>query len=171
MNKLLFKDVNPFDNIEFNDWFLKALENSNNTFIDPFAGTNNFVKTLEKQFNIKGQGFDIHPRDSSVKQRDTIKSFPKGYNLVVTNPPYLNKKEAILNKWNVDLSIFDKYDDLLFLSLEVVLNNVDYAAFIMPDFFLKQNKFNKRIYKIIDLEFNMYDQPETKVKLILFNPK
>lgn len=162
-----FTVYDPFKNKPFEDWWNEALESSENkTVLEPFAGANNLIYTLKEKYSFSFKSFDIEPKDSKVSKRDTLKNFPKGYNIVVTNPPYLAKNSA---KRSNLFSGF-KYDDLYKDCLEVMLKNVGYVAAIIPASFLHWGKLQDRLYAYVMLTEKMFDDTDTPVCLALFKP-
>ena len=63
--------------------------------LEPFAGSNNIINALQ-ELNLCSQfsSFDIFAADNEVKQQDTIKSFPEGFEVSITNPPWLARNSA-----------------------------------------------------------------------------
>ena len=163
-----FTIYNPFKNRPFLTWYDKAMEHSKNkTILEPFAGANNLIKTLSENRDFEFKSYDIEPKDKDVIMRDTLKSFPKNYDIVITNPPYLAKNSA---KRSGLFSGF-KYDDLYKDCLEKVLDNVGYAAAIVPASFLHWGKMKERLYGYVMLTEKMFDDTDTPVCLALFTPE
>lgn len=163
-----FTLYDPFKNKPFENWWTEAMEKSKNKIVlEPFAGANNLIYTLKEKYEFDFISYDIQPKDKNVKTRDTLKDFPKGYNIVVTNPPYLAKNSAKRAKLFSDF----KYDDLYKDCLEEMLNNVDYVAAIIPASFLHWGKFQDRLYAYVMLTEKMFDDTENPVCLALFKPK
>lgn len=164
-----YTDYNPFKNKVFKKWFAKALKESGNVVLEPFAGENNLIRMLDKDYDFSYFSFDIAPgKDKTVIKRDTISDFPKGYKLAVTNPPYLSKVSATRLGM-----IFPKttYDDLYKLSLRKMLDNCDYVAAIVPTTVLGMEEFRTRMESYILLNKKMFDTTDTPTCLALFSPE
>lgn len=103
---------NPFDLKAFRDWFNSIPDISNLTILEPFAGSNNIVNLMG--VSNKWECFDLLPTTNLAPQfqiikRDTIKNFPTGFEVAITNPPYLAKNSATRNSLVYQ---GDPYDDL-----------------------------------------------------------
>ena len=169
---------NPFKNNYFFKWYknmLNSYDEQNLEFLEPFAGTNNIIKLIEelnlpqpsnwKCYDIKEPETNKTP-EYKIEPKDTLKDFPKGYKVAITNPPYLAKNKATsLNSNNFDYS----YDDLYLKSLDLMLKNVDFIAAIIPESFITSGKYQNRLYCIISLEMKMFNDTEVPVCLALFN--
>ena len=93
----------------------------------PDYSFNQVVEMIESISNDKFNKwvcFDISPAENNkvpeceVVKRDTIKDFPKGYKVAITNPPYLAKNSATRRELEY---LGDPYDDLYKKALEVML--------------------------------------------------
>ena len=169
-NGQYFTINNPFKLKVFKSWFKYVYKKE--TILEPFAGANNIVKLVNEVFpKTKFKSFDI---DTSFKnvypavkitKKDTIKNFPKGYNTVITNPPYLAKNSATRNNLFYPNT---NYDDLYKYTLEKMLKNVDNVAAIIPESFVTSNLFVDRLYAITSLTTKMFNDTECPVCLALF---
>lgn len=117
--------------------------------------------------------FDIKPGENvfsecSIQQQDTLKDYPKGYKIAITNPPYLSKNSATRRGLDYPDTV---YDDLYKLCLETMLNNTPYVAAIIPETFITANLFHNRIHSIISLTCRMFDDTDCPVCLALFVPE
>jgi len=160
---------NIFNYPHFRKWFNKALQESNNLVLEPFAGSNNLIKMLQiKGYNFNFVSYDINPSSPEVKKRNTIKDFPKGYKLTITNPPYLAKNSAhrkkITGEWG-------KYDNLYKLCLEKMLFHCQYVAAIVPASFINSDLFLDRLNSYTLLSSQMFTDTETPTCLVLFSPQ
>jgi len=159
---------NIFSYPQFQEWFNKALKESNNLVLEPFAGSNNLIKMLQdKGYEFDFVSYDINPNSSEVKKRDTIKDFPHGYKLIITNPPYLAKNSANRKKITGD---WGKYDDLYKLCLEKMLTHCQYVAAIVPASFINSDLFLNRLHSYTLLNSKMFTDTETPACLVLFSP-
>ena len=169
-NGQYFTIKNPFKLKIFKRWFKYVYHNE--VILEPFAGANNIValvnevcpKTKFKSFDIDTSFKNVYPKVKVVK-RDTLTNFPKGYNTVITNPPYLAKNSATRNKLYYPNT---NYDDIYKYSLEIMLNNVDNVAAIIPESFVTSGLFIDRLYAVSSLTTKMFNDTECPVCLALF---
>ena len=160
---------NIFSYPQFREWFTTALKASNNIVLEPFAGSNNLIKMLQNEgYQFKFDAYDINPSSPEVEKKDTIKEFPWGYKLVITNPPYLAKNSARRKKIDFPTT---KYDDLYKLCLEIMLKNCAYVGAIIPASFLNANLFLERLHSYTLLSSQMFTDTENPVCLALFSPQ
>ena len=174
MRGQFFTISNPFMNDLFFKW-MKKIENFNKeVLLEPFAGNNNIVDfIMGMMIDNKWVCYDIDDNiiqntvdhEYPVIKRDVLKDFPKGFKIAITNPPYLAKNSATRNGLEYPDT---KYDDLYKYCLEVMLDNVDNVAAILPESFLTQNLFHKRLYGVISLTSKMFDDTDCPVCLALF---
>jgi hypothetical protein len=160
---------NIFSYPQFQEWFTTALQASNNIVLEPFAGSNNLIKMLQEEgYNFNFAAYDINPGSSKVEKKDTIKEFPQGYKLIITNPPYLAKNSAQRRKIPFPIT---EYDDLYKLCLEIMLKNCDYVGAIIPASFINADLFLERLHSYTLLSSQMFTDTENPVCLALFSPQ
>ncbi|WP_197021678.1 hypothetical protein [Ureaplasma diversum] len=178
LNGQFYTITNPFKNNYFFKWYNninKICPIQDLTFLEPFAGSNNIIKLIES-LNLEQpkswKCYDLNlPETNNCPEfeiicQDTIKDFPKGFAVAITNPPYLAKNKATqLQSKNFDYS----FDDLYLKSLDLMLKNVDFVAAIIPESFITSNKYHERLYCIISLEMRMFEDTDVPVCLALFN--
>jgi len=174
-----FTKGNPFVFPVFQDWLYEyALkEDKGSIFIEPFAGSNSIIKLFQQanpDLQNKWKAFDIEPEsvaknvtNISIEKRDMLKRFPKGYNIGITNPPYLAKNSA--KRKNIRFT-YKGFDDLYKYSLHIMLKNLDYVAAIIPESFIVQNLFHDRLFAVVSLRSKMFEDTECPVCLALFIP-
>lgn len=168
LNGQYFTAFNPFQHPAFFE-FIKIANLPDATILEPFAGSNNLVKMLEEMgFAKKSVSFDIVPKDKHVQKRDTLADFPVGFDVCITNPPYLAKNSAIRRGMSF---LGDKYDDLYKFALEKCLLNCAFVAAIIPASFLHSKLFRERLYAYILLNVQMFKETTHPVCLALFAPK
>ena len=162
-----FTSGNPFSNLPFSDWAVQA-GLPNNPILEPFAGCNSLIKILvDMGLCKKATSYDIHPADKQVKQRNTLTKFPKGYDICITNPPWLAKNSATVR----GLAYPDcRYDDLYKFALEKCLNHCGYVATLVPESFITANLFQDRLQDFISLTLEMFTETDHPVGLALFVP-
>ena len=160
---------NPFDHPSFMEW----AENANlkdTKVIEPFAGSNNLINHLMDLGMVSIENcdsFDIEPGSLDVQKRDTLKSFPKGYDACVTNPPWLAKNSATRR----NLPFPDcQYDDIYKLALEKCLMNCRHVAAIIPESFIRANLFQSRCTTFILMSSKMFSDTENPTGFALFGP-
>ena len=163
---------NPFTLEPFKQWFFK-IKTENKTILEPFAGANNIpLLMMEVDDDLIWDCFDIEPSKKNktsrfkIIQKDTIENFPYGYDICITNPPYLGKSSASRRKIPFPET---KYDDLYKLCLDIMLKNCKYVAAIIPESFITAELFHNRLNCVISLQCEMFDDTECPVCLALFN--
>ena len=170
-----FTITNPFNIDVFYKWMKLIPYDKQKILLEPFAGSNNIVRMIQELgFENEWACFDIKPSENNVVekfkiiQKDTIKDFPKDYCVGITNPPYLAKNSA--TRANIEFPE-TSYDDLYKVSLDVMLNNLDYVAAIIPESFINANIFHNRLYSFISLTCKMFEDTDCPVCLVLFIPE
>lgn len=175
-----FTRGNPFVYPLYQQWFENEVVPNikNNTFLEPFAGSNSIVKLIEEVYPNHGSDwscYDIDPESNEknltnipIHIQDVLLDFPKGFDLAITNPPYLAKNSATRRGIHFP---HDQYDDLYKYCLHVMLEHTPYVAAIIPESFIVQNLFHSRLYGVISLKNKMFDDTECPVCLALFVPE
>ena len=156
---------NPFALEPFREW-CKEAGIAKARILEPFAGSNNIVRMLsELGLCARYQSYDIAPKAAGIKKRDTIKSFPSGYRVCVTNPPWLTSYSA--RRRGVEF-VAPRYDNLYKYCLELALANCEYVAFIMPGTFLRTGLFRERLKSVIFLHGKIFAETDNPVCIALF---
>jgi hypothetical protein len=133
-----FTFKNPFNNQAFKDWGEKC-DIKNSKILEPFAGKNSLIEMLEEMNLCQNfAAFDIEPKNQKVEIRDTLKNFPTGFKVCITNPPYLAQNSAKRRGLNFAECEFD--------DLYVRIHRVVYI-------FKNSKKSFTRIYVVVFLEF------------------
>ena len=165
---------NPFSHIVFKKWWNSIPDKEDLIILEPFSGANNIIKSIQ-EVGIKNRwaAYDIQPPnelvvDVPVIENDSFKNYPKGFKVAITNPPYLAKNSATLRGLDYPVS---KFDDLYKHSLDIMLENNEYIAVIIPESFITANLFQDRLHSVISLNSKMFEDTEHPVCLALFNPK
>jgi hypothetical protein len=171
---------NPFGYPRFVNW-LNSIPNLDQAkFIEPFGGANSIVQMILETFpeiqTSQWSSYDIHPEAQqknlvpSVKlqRRDTISNFPEGFDICITNPPYLAKNSATRKGLKVD---FGEFQDLFEVALNVMLGKSAYVAAIIPESFISRGLFTSRLEFVISLNLEMFDDTEFPVCLAVFSPE
>ncbi|NDV78755.1 DUF5053 domain-containing protein [Dysgonomonas sp. 511] len=167
---------NPFNHKLFIEWLNMIPNYKNSRFLEPFAGSNNIIKLVKDVDNDISNWvcFDIAPPvennvlQYSVTKRDTIRNFPSGFNICITNPPYLAKNSATRRKLKYPDT---HYDDVYKLCLDIMLSDCDYVVAILPESFITSNLFHNRLLGLISLNYNVFDDTNCPVCLALFIPQ
>lgn len=172
-----FTITNPFKINIFFEWYNNIPNIEDKIVLEPFAGANNIVAMIEglnveqpkewKCFDIDNSHDNVC-EEYPVELKDTINDFPKEYEVIITNPPYLSKSSASRRKLNFPDT---KYDDIYKECLELMLNNSKYIAAIIPDSFITSGLFLDRLYAYISLNVQMFNDTECPVGLALFVPE
>lgn len=168
INGQYFTQYNPFNNQGFLDWSIDC-NLKNNIILEPFAGSNNLITMLQ------GMGlcndflsYDIEPKNKYVSYKDTLNDFPEGFNVCITNPPYLAQNSA---KRRGLFYPNTNYDDLYKFAIEKCLQNCDNVGAIIPASFLNSKMFRDRLSHYILLNTKMFNDTEHPVCLALFKKK
>ena len=157
---------NPFNSNVFRRWADQA-GLSRKKILEPFAGANHIIKSL-RFFELCNDfiSYDISPAHHDVMKRDTIKSFPKGFSVCVTNPPWLAKNSATRRGLPFPTT---KYDDMYKFCLELCLINCEYVAALVPASYLQNELFRDRLQTYILLHGHIFNETENPVCLALFS--
>lgn len=157
----------PFRHRAFKRWAAAARLPSQ-TVLEPFAGANSLVVQLQGMGLCKrSRSFDVMPANSDVEQRDTLRYFPAGYEVCVTNPPWLAKNSATAR----GLAFPDcSYDDLYKFALEKCLAHCPWVAALVPESFIRTNLFQDRLADFVSLTHRMFSDTGHPVGLALFGP-
>ena len=164
-----FTTANPFFHPAVMAWWQELGENPK--VLEPFAGANSLVYMLEALgMNGAFTSYDIEPKDPRVKKRDTLSNFPKGFDAVVTNPPYLARHFAKRKKLSVEHVSWGEYTNLYQVALASCLANAKYVAAIVPESFVTSGLFRERLVAVISLTRTMFETTEAPTCLALFSP-
>lgn len=120
----------------FLDWAKKHNIKSK-TLLEPYAGDKHIIKALTELGLIdKYVAYDIDETLTDVLYQDNLIHFPTGFELVITNPPYLAKNSASKRKITQYDKLFEQYEDLYEVALANTLENTTYSALIIPESFI-----------------------------------
>jgi len=142
-------------------------------FVEPCAGAGHLVAHLRSH----GIGnpvdcFDLQPPSENhagvpVVRRDTLADFPQGYDVVVTNPPYLSRPSA--TKLGVAFPTdCGKAGDLYEVALGKALAASPYVAVVIPGSFVRSGLFRDRLEAVIELEPGCFGDTSHPACLALF---
>ncbi len=166
-NGQFFTEGNPFEHEAFISW-AECSDITSHKILEPFAGANSLIDHLEGMGLCNNSAsYDIHPSDKRVERRDTLESFPKGFEVCVTNPPWLARNSATIRGFEFpDYG----YDDLYKFALEKCLQNCGWVAALVPESFICARIFQERLTDFISLNPDLFTDTGHPVGLALFNP-
>jgi hypothetical protein len=171
---------NCFKHKVFKDWLNSIPNLEGMKIIEPFAGSNNIIRLIDEAGltinHAQWGSYDIQPEaittntvpSVTVLKRDTLADFPEGYEVCITNPPYLAKNSAKRKGMPVN---FGAFQDLFEVSLAVMLANSQYVAAIIPESFISRQIFTERLAFVISLNYQMFEDTDFPVCLAVFNPE
>ena len=176
---------NPFQLKPFQTW-AKEINLEQQTALEPFAGAKDIPQLIgAAHLRCRDWAFyDIEPGAKGIVQRDTLADFPKGFNVCITNPPWLARNSA--TRRGLPFPEATQYDDLYKYALEQCLTHCGWVAAIIPEAFIRSGLFLQRLRDFISLvpqtqhkttEENgkrdtsyMFEDTEHPVGLALFTP-
>ncbi len=169
-------ETNPFALKAFSEWArLAGLPHSR--LVEPFAGQADILQKLEATGLLGDwRAFDIVPTadrgSKKIKQRDTLKSFPQGFEVCVTNPPWLARNSASLRGLPFPACA---HDDLYKHALEQCLQHCAYVAALLPESFIRSfvrfPLFRERLHSFVSLTGALFEETAHPVGLAMFSPK
>ena len=166
-NGQYFTTHNPFEHEAFLKWAEECCLKKQR-ILEPFAGGNHLITHLEDLKLMKlSDSFDLEPAHNVVKQRNTIKDFPKGYSVCITNPPWLAKNSATLRGLDFPET---SYNDLYKVCLNLCLENCDWVAVLIPESFIRSGQFTERLVSFVSITKPLFKDTENPVGLALFQP-
>ncbi len=141
---------NPFQLAPFRTWAAE-LNLGQHIILEPFAGANSIPRlinaaTLQCR---KWALFDIAPGAIGVQQCDTLADFPKGFQVCITNPPWLARNSA--TRRGLPFPKGTRHDDVYKYALEQCLANCNWVAAIIPEAFIRSGLFLHRMRDFISL--------------------
>lgn len=170
-----FTEESPFDNELFTTWFDGLPVDK--PFLEPFAGSNNIVSFLKDKTQASWACFDIEPvNDESntsgyaITENDSLASFPQGFDVCITNPPYLEK--SIATRKGTPYPENTIYDNLYKDSIHLALQNCKWVAAIIPATFtsFKTKSLLGRLQAVIVQDKQFFKETTQPVCLALFGP-
>jgi hypothetical protein len=178
-----YTETNPFGHDAFFRWIslMKKYDKSayESVWLEPWAGANNIVEHMQDVqvhnaipaawacFDIDPETQDENTSGVSVQTQDTIKNFPTGYTVNISNPPWLAKNSATEKKLSFPNTV---YDDLYKVCLDLALTHNRWVALIIPESFITQGLFHDRLITVISLTCKMFEATDVPACLALFVP-
>ncbi len=176
---------NPFQFEVFSRWAIDSnLEQE--IILEPFAGAKN-IPQLINSTHLKCQDweyFDIEPGAEGITRRDTLTDFPEGFNVCITNPPWLARNSA--TRRGLPYPKETHHDDLYKYAIEKCLAHCQWIAAIIPEAYIRSGLFTQRLCDFISIvpqtihitnerkskreKSNMFTDTEHPVGLALFTP-
>ena len=162
-----YTEDNPFALKPFRAW-ARTADLLSHTILEPFAGANHIPCMLEQLgLGSDFDSYDISPAAKGVIHRDTMKRFPTGYDVCVTNPPWLTNYSA--SRRGIPYPNI-QYDNLYKRCLELALQHCQWVAFLLPATFLRTGLFRERLSDLIFIESCIFTDTDNPVCLALFGP-
>ena len=156
---------NPFKYRAFGYWAQRHAIASR-TILEPFAGANNIIGMLQA-IGLADSfcSYDLYPKAAAVQRRDTIADFPTGFEVCITNPPWLYKSSAKRRGLPYPET---GYDDFYKHCLALCLEHSPYIAALVPASFLQSGLFRNRLEALIVIQRTLFECTESPVCLALF---
>lgn len=165
-----YTKTNPFTHPRVRKW-LREISHSE-LWLEPFAGAGNIVSMIDSTIGERNWTcYDIAPGAEYVEERDVLKSFPTGFDIVITNPPYLAKNSARRKGYGAALEAMKPWDDLYMKCIDTCLSNVPHVAAIIPESFIVSGALRERLRFVVSLNQDMFADTEHPVCLAVFGPR
>jgi len=132
--------------------------------LEPFAGGCDILNYFP---NHEFLCYDIDPQMKQIRYRDSIKDFPKGPDVCITNPPYLAKNS--ITRKGVDVEL--KYVDLYLDALEQCLEHCKWVAVIIPSTFIGLSQFKDRCVAIDKIDRVAFSDTKNPVCVAYFTQR
>jgi len=162
---------NPFVHTGFREWMRTVPKDA--VFLEPFAGSGQILKLMETAgFRRDWALYDVDESVEGVHHQDTIKQFPSGYRVTITNPPYLSYHFAKRKGLDVTKDDFRGYSSLYLTAIGEALAHSEWVACIIPESFATSGLFTERLRHLISLpDDDMFDDTDMPTCLALWGPK
>ena len=168
LNGQYFTVGNPFVHPTFIEWADRA-HLSESLILEPFAGSNSLIRMLQGMNLCSAfHSFDIEPSNLAVAERDSLMDFPKGYEVCITNPPWLARNSATVRGLPFPEC---GHDDIYKFALEKCLNNCKWVAILIPESYIRSNLLQDRLQSFISLTSDMFVDTGHPVGFALFGPE
>lgn len=166
-NGQYYTQGNPFVLAPFQSW-ARDVGLHSKAVLEPYAGANHIIRALRGAgYAERFISYDLHPAAPEVRQKDTLEDFPKGFDVCITNPPWLAKNSAHRRGLRYPNT---QYDDLYKHALALCLDNCAFVGALIPATFLQSRLFLDRLDTVVFLhDKGMFSDTENPVCLSLFN--
>ncbi len=163
-----FTEENPFGHVAFLKW-AKDSGMRDSELLEPFAGSNRIIEHLQGM-DLCGsfQSYDIEPANQNVGYRDTLAHFPEGYEVCVTNPPWLARNIATYKSLDFPQG---KYGNLYQYALDNCLAHCNWVAALIPESFIRTKLFRERLQSFVSITSCLFTDTGHPVGLALFGPE
>ena len=166
-NGRYFTEGNPFRHPAFMEW-ASAARLRDRVVLEPFAGRNSIIDHLVGMDLCRAyKSYDIEPANASVEHRDTMESFPEGYQACVTNPPWLARNIATCKGIPFPEGA---HDNLYQFALEQCLGHCAWVAALVPESFIRANVFRDRLVSFVSVTRCLFSDTAHPVGMALFGP-
>ena len=163
-----FTESNPFNHGAFLRWAKKS-GMKDCTVLEPFAGRNSIISHLRGMDLCRAfKSYDIEPASNEVEYRDTLANFPQGFEVCVTNPPWLARNIATFKGLEFPKG---EYGNLYQYALENCLSNCDWIAALVPESFIRTQTFRDRLDSFVSVTECLFADTGHPVGLALFQPR
>ena len=155
---------NPFQLKPFQAW-AEASHLEQQVALEPFAGAKDIPQLIDTA-NLQCREwafFDIKPVAKGIVQRDTLADFPTGFDVCITNPPWLARNSA--TRRGLPFPEATSYDDLYKYALEQCLTYCGWVAAIIPEAFIRSGLFLERLSDFVSLVPQTQGATERKNKI------
>ncbi len=168
LNGRFYTSFNPFDHPAFLEWAAEC-DLPGQRILEPFAGANGLVRHLQEMRLCKeSRSYDITPAVPDVTERDTLKRFPTGFDVCVTNPPWLAKYSATRQ----GLPFPDcRHDNLYKLALDKCLTHCRWVAALVPESYIRAGLFRDRLRHFVSITSSLFLDTAQPAGLALFGPE
>lgn len=166
-----YTTANPFRHPAFLAW-AGAAGLPEARIVEPFAGSNRLIRFLVAMGLCRDfRSYDLEPAGPQVLRRDTLASFPAGFPVCVTNPPWLARNSATLRGLDFPDCAFP---DLYLHCLDHCLRHCRFVAALVPESFLRNgvrfDTFRSRLRGFVSLTARLFAETGHPVGLALFGP-
>lgn len=159
---------NPFDHRAFYAW-AEIADIPAEAVLEPFAGCDSLITHLRDMgLCERRKSYDIAPSGRGITKRDTLASFPSGFDVCITNPPWLAKNSASLRGLDFPDT---RHDDLYKHALDRCLDNCGYVAALVPESFIRSGLFHDRLCAFVSITKPIFEDTAHPVGLALFLPE
>ena len=167
-----FSKTNVF-NIKPLELWKKNIPNfESEILLEPFAGDCDILNYFSDN---QWQCYDISPNKENIIQNNSIKNFPEGHKVCITNPPYLAKnsvsREHNKKKKKKKNTPLIKYEDQYLDALEQCLTYCSYVSVIIPSTFINLSKFKDRCLIIDKIDKIAFADTTVPVCVAYFVPE
>lgn len=167
---VFYTQGNPFVFEGFRRWYESAQPQP--PLLEPFAGVGQIPRLVaEAGIDVAWDLYDIDGSLPDVTQCDSLRSFPQGYEMTITNPPYLSLHQANRKGIEVAREDFRGYPSLYLVAVEEALAACRYVAMIIPESYITTGLLRERLEVFISLPISMFDDTDMPTALVMWGPQ